>query len=56
MTNSGTKEFCVHKPSRIWLPLVIALVSLAATNAMADTESEEVSARVLKAEIALQEA
>ncbi len=54
MANSGTKDFCVHKVSRIWLPLAITLASLAANTAIADTKSEEVSAHVAQAEIALQ--
>ncbi len=40
--------------SRIWLPLAIMLTILAANIAVADTESEEVGAHVLQAEIALQ--
>ena len=55
MTYSGTKDFCVHKMSWMWLSLAIALASLAATKAIADSKSEEVSAHVLKAEIALEE-
>ncbi len=44
--------------SRVWLPLAILLAillaSLAANSAIAETESEEVNARVLQAETALQ--
>ncbi len=44
--------------SRVWLPLAILLAillaSLAANSAVAETESEEVNARVLQAETALQ--
>ena len=54
MTNSGTIDFCVHRTSRAWLPLAIVLAGLAANKAIADSESEEVSAHVLQAEIALQ--
>ena len=54
MTNSETIDFCVHKMSRIWLPIAIVLVGLAANTAIADAGSEEVSAHVLQAEIALQ--
>ena len=54
MTNSGTIDFCVHEMSRIWLPIAIVLVGLAANTPIADAESEEVSAHVLQAEIALQ--
>ncbi len=54
MTNSGMKEFCVHKMSRIWLPLATMLAISAGNIAVADTESEQISAHVLQAEIALQ--
>ncbi len=58
MTYSGSKDFCVHAMSRVWLPLAILLAillaSLAANSAVAETESEEVNARVLQAETALQ--
>ena len=52
MTNSGTEDFCVCKTSRIWLTLAIMLASLTANQAIAD--SEDVSAHVLQAEMALQ--
>lgn len=44
----------MHKMLRIWLLLATMLAGLAANTAIADTESEEVSARMLQAEIALQ--
>jgi tetratricopeptide (TPR) repeat protein len=39
---------------RMWLPLAVVLAGLSANTAVADTDSEEVSAHVLQAEIALQ--
>ncbi len=55
MTNSGMMDFCVHKMSRIWPLIAMILAGLATESAIADTESEEVSAHVLQAETALQQ-
>jgi tetratricopeptide (TPR) repeat protein len=49
------KDFCVRKLSRMWPLLAMMLAGLATQNSIADTESEEVSAHVLQAEIALQQ-
>ncbi len=54
MIISGSKDFCGHNMSRVWRPLVVMLASLAVTNANAGNDSEDVSAHVLQAEIALQ--
>jgi tetratricopeptide (TPR) repeat protein len=55
MTGTANKEFCVHKMSRNWLIVAMVLVSLATNYAIADTESEDASAHVLQAEMALQQ-
>jgi tetratricopeptide (TPR) repeat protein len=55
MTDSEIKEFCVHKSSRIWPLVAVLLAGLASHDAIGDTESDEVSEHVLKAELALQQ-
>ena len=54
MTNSGIKDFCVPKLPRIWPLVALMLTGLAANQAVADKKSEEASAHVLQAEMALQ--
>lgn len=54
MTDSRMKDFCVHKLSRVRLYVIIMLAGVATYDAIADTESEEVSAHVRQAEMALQ--
>jgi len=55
MANIGNRRLSVHKTSRVWPFMAMMFIGLAANNAIADTESEEVSAHVLQAEIALQQ-
>lgn len=54
MIKSGMKDLCVQRTSRVWPLLAVVVAALAATQVIADTESEEVSAHVLQAEMALQ--
>ena len=55
MTTSEKKDFCVLKMSRIWPLAALMLAGLVADNVFADADSEEASAHVLQAEMALQE-
>lgn len=48
------KDLSVHETSRVWPLMAMMFVCLAANRAIADTESDDVSAHVLQAEIALQ--
>jgi tetratricopeptide (TPR) repeat protein len=53
-TDSGMKNRCVHRLSRNRIVAVMMIAGIASGDAIAGTESEEVSAHVLAAEIALE--